>query len=325
MARFNYDQICQDLIKDLSSKQKEIILRRFALQGGKRETLEAIGKDLGITRERVRQIKEGGMSQIRPKIKNYQGVFRYLKTYFQKFGGLKNEKDAFCDLAGDKWQNQIYFLLNLDGGFERFRENKNFWTFWAADKDGLNKAKEAVDLLYKKIQQIGKPLFLKEVAAIAPVKGLVLEAYLGISKKILKNKEGLFGLKIWPEINPRGVKDKAYLVFKKEQKPLHFRDLSQMIEGSLVQTVHNELIRDSRFVLVGRGIYALQEWGYKPGQVKDVIQNILKEEGRPLAKDEIIGKVLKQRMVAQNTILLNLGDKDCFQKDSQGKYWVRES
>jgi len=128
----------------------------------------------------------------------------------------------------------------------------------------------------------------------------------------------------WPEINPRGVKDKAYIVFKKIGKPLHFDEVARLIEGSLVQTVHNELIKDPRFVLVGRGIYALEEWGYFPGQVKDVILKILKEEGKPLTKEEILEKVRKQRLVKENTVFLNLSNKKHFLRNSQGKYEVKE-
>ena len=98
-----------------------------------------------------------------------------------------------------------------------------------------------------------------------------------------------------------------------------------MERPALIQTVHNELIKDPRFVLVGRGIYALSEWGYYPGQVKDVILKVLKEKRRPLTKEEILEKVLSQRLVKENTILLNLSNKKYFLRNSQGKYWVKEA
>jgi len=110
------------------------------------------------------------------------------------------------------------------------------------------------------------------------------------------------------------------LVFKKVGNPLHFREVTNLIENAHLQTVHNEIIKDSRFVLVGRGIYALSEWGYYPGQVKEVILKILKESEKPLKKEEILEKVLSQRLVKENTILLNLSDKKYFLKDSLGRY-----
>lgn len=138
----------------------------------------------------------------------------------------------------------------------------------------------------------------------------------------------------WPEINPKGVKDKAFLAFKKEKRPLHFTKVAELIEKLefnlpnkkiVPQTVHNELIKDQRFVLVGRGTYALREWGYLPGTVKDVILNVLNENKKPMDKDEIVEKVLSQRCVAVNTILINLNDKNSFARNTSGKYILKKT
>lgn len=329
---FNYKKICQELISDLPQKQKEVILRRFALSseargecGLKRETLESIGKSFGITRERVRQIEEAGLSKIKAKIENYQKVFEYFRDYLKKQGGLKKESILLMDLGGEKSQAEIYFLLTLSDDFQRFSEGEEFFAFWTIDKKFFEEAKRTIDFLFNKLKEIKKPLTLKELISLSSLKNSILASYLEISKKIQKNNEGFYGLKEWPEINPRGVKDKAYLVFKKVGKPLHFSKIAKLIEGgALVQTVHNELIRDPRFVLVGRGIYALSEWGYYPGQVKDVIKKILKETG-PLTQKEILERVLKQRLVKESTVLLNLSNRKHFFKDSQGKYKIKEA
>lgn len=323
---FDYQNICQELIKDLPSKQKEIILRRFGLQDGKeRETLESIGKSFGITRERVRQIEEASLKEIDPKIKKYKPVFQNFKRYFQKFGGVRKEKTVFEELAEKKRQNQIFFLLSSGKEFSRFGENRDFWSGWCLSKDSLSQAKKTAELLIQKMEKIQKPLTPKSLESLVSLRWPVLQSWLEISKKIQKNSDNFYGLRTWPEINPRGIKGKALMVFRKVQKPLHFQEVSQLIEGSLVQTVHNELIRDPHFVLVGRGIYALKEWGYNPGQVKDVISSAMKEEGKPLSRHEILDKVLKQRMVKENTVFLNLSNKKYFSKDSQGKYWIQEA
>ena len=59
---------------------------------------------------------------------------------------------------------------------------------------------------------------------------------------------------------------------RKHGSPMHFREATEAIAktfGKKVNdaTCHNELIKDSRFVLVGRGLYALTEWGYKRHEV----------------------------------------------------------
>jgi len=322
---FNYQKICQDLISDLSPRQKDIILERFGLNGGQRQTLEAVGEKFGVTRERIRQIQDGALGEIKSKTNGYKAVFQSFKKYFQNVGDLRKEDTMLKELGEGKWQNQVYFLLALDDGFLRFGANRDFHPLWAAGQASLQKAQKIISLLYRKLEEQKKPFNLKDLARLASQNTSVLESYLKVSKKIQKNSEGVFGLKDWPEINPRGVKDKAYLLFKKTQEPLHFTKVADMIEGSLVQTVHNELIRDPRFILVGRGMYALREWGYEPGQVKDVISRILKEGKGPLTKEEVLNKVLEQRMVKENTVFLNLNNKKYFSRTPQGKYQIQEA
>ena len=95
----------------------------------------------------------------------------------------------------------------------------------------------------------------------------------------------------WPEISPKTVRDKIYLVLKKNDEPLHFETIARRInevkfddgQKALGPTVHNELIKDDRFVLVGRGMYGLQERGYEPGIAREVIAKVLKEKG-PLTR-----------------------------------------
>jgi hypothetical protein len=322
---FDYKKISSNLLEDLPQRVKEVISRRFGLETGERETLEAIGKSFKITRERVRQIEEAGIDKIRPGINNYQKVFQFFYDYFKKQGGLKKETILLSDLGGEKYQEQIFFLLSLDKNFERRSESEDFSSFWVLDKESINIAKKTISYLLDKLAELKRPFSFKELKVFQPSFGdSALNSYLEISKRIQKNSDNLFGLREWPEINPRGIKDKAYLIFKKTGKPLHFTDVTKLIEGALKQTVHNELIRDRRFVLVGRGIYALSEWGYMPGQVKDVISKVLSDAKKPMAKQEILDKVLKQRIVKENTILLNLSNKNYFSKNSQGEYTVRE-
>ena len=325
MPSFNYQKVCRDLISGLSPRQKNIVLERFGLQGGERKTLEAVGNQFGITRERVRQIQDGALVEIKSKACAYKAIFQNFKKYFQNSGNLKKEDAMLKELGQEKFQNQVYFLLSLNNGFSRFGANKDFVPLWAAGPAALSQAQKIISSLTLKLEEAKKPLSLRELADISSQNIAVLESYLEVSKKIQKNSEGLFGLKDWPEINPRGVKDRAYLLFKKTQEPLHFTKVADMIEGSLVQTVHNELIRDPRFILVGRGMYALREWGYEPGQVKDVILRILKAENKPLTREEILDKVLKQRMVKENTIFLNLNNKKYFSRTPQGKYQIQEA
>jgi hypothetical protein len=131
-----------------------------------------------------------------------------------------------------------------------------------------------------------------------------------------------------PNVKTKGMRDYAFLVIRKHGSPIHFKEVAQQItqvfkKKAHIATTHNELIKDSRFVLVGRGLYALKEWGYIAGVVKDVIRNILEKNG-PLTKEEIIQKVLKERYVKDNTIMVNLQNQKYFRKDKENKYHIVE-
>ncbi|MBW6431777.1 winged helix-turn-helix domain-containing protein, partial [Patescibacteria group bacterium] len=111
---------------------------------------------------------------------------------------------------------------------------------------------------------------------------------------------------------------------KQHGKPIHYHELSKKIseigkKDVTKQSVHNELIKNSDFILVGRGIYALADWGYTPGIVEEVIVTVLEEAGEPLHKDIIIGRVLERRIVKPSTIVLNL-QKPRFKKIDKSVY-----
>ncbi len=313
----NYKKICSDLLKDLPSRSRDVIERRFGLKTGKRETLEAIGADYDITRERVRQIENEAFSFIKPKLEKNKDIIKDFKKVFASFGGVKREENLLNSFGKNK--NCVLFLLtNLDD-FKKMPESDEFYTSWYLNKESLDRAKKTVKDVVSKLKKAEKTLALND-------------KYLDISKKVEKGPNGKYGLDNWIEINPRGIKDKAYLVLKNENQPVHFTEVAGKIEKLPfglnkvhTATVHNELIKDNRFVLVGRGLYALKEWGYQSGVVRDVIAQTIKEAKKPLSKEEILAKVSKQRFVKENTIALNLQNRNCFLRNSQGKYTIKEA
>jgi hypothetical protein len=315
---FNFRTICQNsLLHGLPSRTQDVLSRRFGL-AGKKETLEEIGQSYGVTRERVRQIENDGFGRLAEVVETpqCQKIFVSFAQEIKKGGSLMKEETLLAKLGGEEFKNHVSFLLTLGKPFQRFSETEDTYAFWSTDKTSVFTARRAIDSFVQELKRKGELL---------PLPKNIPASYIEVSKNIMKNNDGLYGLKEWPEVNPRGVKDKAYIVLKKEQKPLHFTEVADLIgEGTLCQTVHNELIKDQRFVLVGRGLYALKEWGYEPGIVRDVITSVLKTSAKPLDKDEVLQKVLKQRYVKANTVLLNLQNRKHFQKTSEGKYTVRE-
>lgn len=314
---------------------REVIARRFGLGGKQRETLEAIGQDQAykITRERVRQIEENGLKVLsQPKLmSSLKPVFSLLESYLAENGGLVREDKIFADLAQQGDAGAILLFLTLGPQFHRVGQTEKFHPVWAINKNNIKRSAKVVDGLVKHFNSKNNIVTQQELVQLAKkrdagISEAALVAYVDACKFIDQNHFGHFGLSHWPQIKPKGVKDKAYMVFQKEKRPIHFAEVTNLINQeafggrpAYVQTVHNELIKDQRFVLVGRGVYALSEWGYQPGTVIELIGSLLNRNGS-LTKEQIIEEVMKQRLVKENTILINLQNRKLFKRDQEGKY-----
>ena len=336
------------LIKSLSPRNRDIVSRRFGLKSGSHETLEAIGKSYGITRERVRQIEEFSLVQLTkaaPESKDLMRALAAAKDLVSREGGVIRERALFRSVTGsdkDSVANaSLAFALSLDRELVRTSENDRFHAFWALDKVAKESFVERVTALAAALRAhdaVTDQAGLISVAQSAGVNGVDgakfgerhLASLLEVSKELGRNIFGELGLAHWSQIRPKGVRDKAYLVIKKPGNAQHFTDIAKLINQAKfdakktnVQTVHNELIKDDRFVLVGRGMYALAEWGYKTGTVRDVLTDILKGHGKALSRAELFAKVKDVRLVKENTILLNLQDSAAFVRDTNGNYQLR--
>ena len=232
----------------------------------------------------------------------------------------------------------VKFLLNLSEQFKNLKETPQYYESWYIVGFDLSKLQQVISEFMNILESAGHVInqdelytqfkqraFYKEHAMELADK--VVKSYLNIAKAIQFNPFNEIGLKNWSEVHPRDVGDKAYLVLKHHGKPEHYSAITKMINDhkfdnrvAYQETVHNELIKDERFVLIGRGIYALSEWGYKKGVVADVIKEILKSFGRPMSRDEIINEVMKKRQVKRNTILVGLSNRTNFQKIGKDKY-----
>lgn len=329
------DEVLNKLPKE---RLRDVIERRFGLKDGNEETLEAIGQKYGITRERVRQIESDALRVLtgRSSISLLKSVFEYLDGFFKEHHYLMGEERLLNAIIGisepHPARSAILMVLTIGKPYFKFNECDRFYPHWTTKKQVRNQAEKIMDYLVSYLDKQSQPIPSSEVLNIIYLKHKdVPEKFvhnvLDISKEISKNIFGELGLSHWPNINPRGVRDKAYLMLKKDSEPRHFVEITDLINKAgfsprqaFPQTVHNELIKDSRFVLVGRGIYALREWGYEPGIVKDVIVKLLSEAKQPLNRDEIISAVLKQRKVKPNTVVINLQSNKEFERLDDGRY-----
>ena len=337
MLTFKPKQVVKRLLGALPDRAKDVITSRYGLgDKAQKMTLEAIGKKYGVTRERVRQIENYALMSIR-KSEAYQkekAAFSELEQLLHSLGGVVAEDELLDHASPDKsTQNHVHFLLVVGEAFRKEREDEHFKHRWYIDDKLAVKVHDALRKLYKNLSDndlIGEldiiAQFLTHVEDVADhlKHESVVKRYLNLSKAIAKNPLSEWGLVTSPNIRAKGMRDYAFLVLRKHGSPIHFREVAKSIEKLFgkkahVATTHNELIKDNRFVLVGRGLYALAEWGYMSGVVKDVIRKILEKNG-PLTKEEIVQKVLNERYVKENTILVNLQNPKFFKRDKEGKY-----
>ncbi|KKR62477.1 hypothetical protein A2643_01965 [Candidatus Nomurabacteria bacterium RIFCSPHIGHO2_01_FULL_39_220] len=334
---FKPKKVTKKIISELSSRASDVVMNRFGLTpDGERKTLEEIGKKYSITRERVRQIEDAALNFIKKSsvYRAEQAIFDELKQVMRKLGSIVAEHELLPYLSKDKTtQNHIHFFLTLGDAFRKHREDDHFHIRYSVNDEMAEKVHESLKKLYTSLddedlvpetEMIKKFLDHTKELSEEYRDAEMVKRWLSMSKKVAKNPLGEWGKATSPNIRTRGVKDYAYLVMRKHGTPLHFKEVADSIGKTFHKkihyaTCHNELIKDDRFVLVGRGMYALAEWGYKRGTAREVIVDILKSEGS-LEKDTIIQKVNKERYFKKNTILVNLANTKYFKKNKNGLY-----
>lgn len=336
IKNFNPYKIVKAAMASLKPNEVRVIAGRFGVDED-RKTLSAIGKELNLSRERIRQIEKEGLKKLASSIIDRKNDFLELiiESFKQKGGIAKHESIAIKFLEENLQDNKnqfnslhlIFFLMPELKKIDKTRELEASWIIASMTKDEVV---EIIDGWAVHLSKLKKPttidVLVKENPKNQKYEMTFLSELPHISKKLVKTENNYVGLSSWPEVNPKNVRDKIYYVLKKEGKPIHFEAIADKINEEkfskkkvVKATVHNELIADDRFVLVGRGIYALTEWGYKEGTVRDIIKNIL-EMNSPMKVEDIVSEVMKQRTVKKNTILINLQTKKDFKRVGKDNY-----
>lgn len=332
--------LVEDLFLVLTAKEKEVVIKRFSLDNKPRQTLEKIGKKFGVTRERVRQIEKIGLNKLRRTIINtkLKNISEMAMGLLNKSGGVANElklvEELVKSLGGSQEQegSMIKLLLSISPQFIKTTKSDDNVTFYylknIPGKDIDAVIRKSLQVLEKEQKVMEEGKLLTELAlgfnenTYTPE---FIRSALATDTRIKKIENG-YGLMTWRHVNPKSIRDKAFIILKKTAKPLHFEVIAQEIQKAgfdrksvTVQAVHNELIRYDQFVLVGRGLYGLKEWGYKEGTVADIIEDLLAKKS-PMTKQEIMTGVLRQRYVKKGTISLNLQKNPHFVRVGRALY-----
>jgi len=367
--------ILENFFNVLRDKERDVLASRFGLEKNKRVTLEAIGKQYGLTRERIRQIENSAISKIKKheEFENYIGSLKNIvNSLLEEHGGIMEQKYLIDNLSYlsliakndqrvdlDILRNHYDFVLIklLSDEFDHVKENSHYDNLWKIKFAEIEHIQEILEYLLAKFEGLKKVLKTEEIIDLVK-KSEVYDKYqdkllvsnnfdisnviknqrfkenydlinehkalysiLRSSKNLEQNKFGYWGIKNWSEISPKTINHKIYLIMKHSGKPLHFKEIADTINDISFDhkkanpaTVHNELILDDKYILIGRGIYALKEWGYQDGTVVDVVAQILLESGKSLTKDEIIERVLDKRVVKPATVNLALMNREKFRR-----------
>jgi predicted Zn-ribbon and HTH transcriptional regulator len=334
-SKFDLNKAIEAILDTLDKeRERDVISRRFGLSGSK-ETLEQIGETYGITRERVRQLEKSIIFKLQnaaetdlPYIDEFQTeLFDYLKahgniTTMKQLAGYFGKKgDASDKLKVSFLTSLLPDLIILDDSDDHHHSVAH------PEHEKLPEIKARINHVVKTVNDNKKPMTIEEIhTSMSSHAKEHVESLVQSSKKLTSFKDTWGNVK-WPSVNPKNIRDKIYLVLKENKKPMHFTAITEAVSQAdfkkkqvTNQAIHNELIKDDRFVLIGRGIYALEEWGYKKGNVTDIIKEVLIDAGEPLNRDEIVRRVLRSRQVKATTILLNLQSQPYFERVERGVF-----
>lgn len=334
--KLDIKQVAKDILETIDrDREREIIARRFGLYDRK-ETLEQIGELLGITRERVRQLEKAILIRLRlaaekdlPHIAQVEKEFVKHLSEMGRVARVSDLATKVSEKADDRDKAHVAFLATLAPNLTVIDENDDYHQSVAIKEYFDEKQlKDAVTAIVKTIKTHGTPVTIPELHEMTT--GYEhpdhVRALASVSK-LLAHLKDQWGLLKWPLVNPKNIRDKIYVILQEQGKPMHFSEIAGKIKDSdfkrkdvTTQAIHNELIKDARFVLIGRGIYALKEWGYAKGTVSDIIVKILKKSQEPMHRDDIVREVLKSRQVKETTILLNLQGKKQFKRVAKATY-----
>ena len=333
----------------LKERERDVIINRYGLENGKKVTLEAVGKKFNITRERVRQIESATLRKLIEKpTKDLVQLIKLINSHLSEVGGVLSVngltsylKSPQADQAELK-TNALRLVMDVNEAVVALPNLSELQTGWMKRGFPQNLITPILSALAKVLTDANRTMTEKELweallhqetyqtyeSQLSPT---ILTGLLSISTQIAQAADGKWGLAAWPTVVPKRIRDKVFLILEVSGKPKHFTDIAEAINRAypagkpvLSRTVHNELIGDKRFLLVGRGIYALKSWGFQPGVVLDVVKEVLKQAGRPLSVEDIIEAVLAKREVKRNTVVANLQNKSMFRKVGRGLYELVE-
>lgn len=332
----NFSELMNRLLSLLSDKERDVVQRRFSLDGKSKETLDRIGKSYQITRERVRQIEAVALKKLArismdPSMRKIHNLaFDILVNH----GNIMAEDFLISEMLKNMDEtknldvNAMKLAMKVSDQMIKQEKNQFFRAFWRTSETKLLEVKNCIKAIQIEMKKQKEVMTEEKLMSALQDKFSpeMIKSALPVDWEFKQTEDG-WGLTSWRHINPRSIKDKIMIIFKDIGKPMHFTDIVNHVLRSFSakkvvthQAIHNELIRHDDFVLVGRGVYALNEWGLPSGTVCDLIKTVLEENQKPMKRQEIINAVLEKREIRIGTISLNLQKYPFFKRVGRAVY-----
>ena len=336
IMKIQVKKLVDKALESLTEQQRRVLVLRYGLDGKGKRTLQEIADEYSLTRERIRQVQNMAVAALGKDecATLLASTITYLEDMLRKCGGAASA-DALCvscEFATKAEQNYIHLLLMVGNSFSVSDATDSVDRYWYVDEKHKHAVDATLDRVHRDVEGRGEVLLVDaDMQKLFEVVGREhtehLPAYtdaMRLSLKVKRNPLGEWGLANHPEIALNGLAGYIRLVLRDAGEPLHFNQIADRITELRGRnchrgSCHNELVRRDEFILVGRGLYALDSMGYRPGTIADIIAAGIKERG-PMTQKEIIEYVSRERHVKTQSIVLTLGKKGMFTQDDHSRY-----
>jgi hypothetical protein len=295
-----------------AERHTTIIERYRGLRGEPEATLDEIGERLGVTRERVRQLKSGieeAIENVVPWL-NLQ-VLHAIRIALGRAGGLATPSElsaAIDELIAPRDYDSARFVRWI---VARARDSMVYYTDYdlvVGPPLGRGSFEGAVEIIRNHLASVrcaSAEDLSAQIAAVSP--GLSREVHVHQAELIapavgVRLMEGYYASSTWSRA------DWAEFVIESQGGPLNYLDVAARVNQLSGMDYHDVgfnsvLNADPRFVRVGAGDFALAKWGARSyGRFDEVIEHYLEGREQPVHERKIAEDLLRTYTVTPSTV-----------------------
>lgn len=314
----SYDAMVECFLNHCLKNQRDQLLfkQRFCFTEGNAPTLEELGQQFDITRERARQILKKGLDKLRIKtnLDRLHSFWQQLDELVMQGGGLIKLK-TLSSILQTRYEWPIAPYPPALGQFLLLKESD---AVFKQDDDLLAtpSACQSCSLPAEQLQKFDfettESFHIQVVAARlsddcrnqCPEGKPVSTFYPVFIERLVENSDGRLILhddvvlpyERWREKYSHQLEDVACQVLENHGEPMHFREIASGIRQANENfkdysdhSIHAAIMRYDAIEIIGRGTYGLKSWGlggYRPAST--AIEQFIDEKGLPQKRQTLI-------------------------------------